>query len=257
MPSRIICYAICLVLIFNLSTSALASPEPKGKNPPSQGVPRSLELNEKGVHALKSKNLKLAEDLFRQAFAADPKNLTAAFNLAGTYISQKKEALAIQLLTDLTQQYGEDAGLFARLGDAYFSEKEISKAAVNYEKALAIEPTYPNLSLRLATIYTLQNRLKEAEKKFLEANKQDPNNWEILNSLSSVLLANNDGAGAIRTAKRSLQLKATTDAYVNLGNAYEIMKDKPNALIAFEKAQALGDNRAELKEKIETLKSSS
>jgi len=218
---------------------------------------RSLEINERGTAAVKVKDFDLAEKLFREALALDPYNITAAYNLAGTYAVNKKEGAAIQLLEDYTERDPKDAGLFARLGDTYFGTKNLEKAELNYEKALQLDPTLAGVAAKLSTVYSLLNKLGKAEKMLAQAVKQNPNDSQLYANLSSVQLANGKIDGAITTAKRSLQIKATREVYVTLGTAYELSKNFKNALIAFQRAADLGDDRGELEKKIIDMKKAS
>ena len=77
---------------------------------------------------------------------------------------------------------------------------------------------------------------------------------QLLANLSSVFLATGKTDKAISTAKRGLQVNASPELYITLGNAYELQKDYKNSLIAFERAADLGDKKPELKTKIEQLK---
>ena len=230
------------------------------KAPADQGKPRkpvdakSLQLNEQGVAAVKAKDFGKAEQLFRQALAVDAYNITAVFNLAGMYATNKKNDAARKLLEDYVQRVPEDAGLAARLGDIYFASQRPADAARMYEQALRLDPAYPRVRLRLATVYGLLNRLEDAESTLLAAVNEDPKDPQIYANLSAVQLANNKIQDAIGTAKKALQLRVSPDVYITLGTAYELSGNPKNALIAFERAADLGDQSAVLKAKIESLK---
>ena len=216
--------------------------------------PRSLELNEQGVSAVKAKDFRRAEGLFRNALAIDAGNVSAAFNLAGALLANKKEGEAILFLSEYTKNYAEDAGLFVRLGDAYFAAKKPRQAISAYERALQLQPTYPGLSAKLGTVFGLANQPLEAERAFLLAVAQNPKDGQALSNLASIFLANGKPDKAISTAKRALQVKPTAELYITLGTAYEIKRDFKNALIAFQRAVDLGDKREELLRKIDALK---
>jgi tetratricopeptide (TPR) repeat protein len=218
------------------------------------GNPKSIELNERGVVAVKSRDFKLAENLFKQALAADPLNITAVYNLSGVYVTQKKEAAAIVLLNDVTARYASDPELFVRLGDAYFSSRKPIDAIRSYEQALALDSQLPAVNAKLGTLYALQNNLSKAETHFGRAVTLNPHDAQALSNYSSVLLSNNKAQDAIRVAKNALQIKVTSDTYVTLGNAYEVLKDHENARISFEKALALGNQSPGLEAKIKSLK---
>ena len=215
--------------------------------------PRSLELNEKGVVALQAKDFKRAEELLLGALSADAGNVTAAYNLASVYLTQKKFPEAITLLKQYISKSPEDAGLSARLGDTYFAMKNAKDAVTAYEAALAKDPKFPGVSAKLGTLYTMSNRLPDAEKSLLNAVELDPGNGDLLANLAALFLANGKPVQAVQTAKRALQVKPVSRVYVTMGNAYEVQADLKNALIAYQRAADLGDTSSELKKKIEAL----
>lgn len=242
-----------LSIVFFCSAIALAAPR-KNDAPVTEQAKKSLELNERGAKAALEKDFTAAERFFREAVAADSGNITAAFNLAGMYLTNKKNQEAIELLNGYIAVAPKEPSLFARLGEAYFGSRDLKKAEKNLLKAFSLKADYPGVSEKLATIYTLEKRLPEAEKMLLKAAELDPKNGATLANLSSILLANGKPQDAVTTAKRALQIKPSSDVYVTMGSAYEALKDFKNSLIAFERAQDLGDSRDEIKTKIEDLK---
>lgn len=242
-----------------LSSPAVAAPSPSKKQDTAttkSGIPTSasFDLNEQGVEAIRQRDFPKAEELFQKALAADSGNLTAAFNLSGMLITNKRQQDAITLLTKYIAANQSDAGLYVRRADAHFSLKNLKEATADYEQALKIEPSYSGLAAKLGTVYALAQRTKEAQRVLLIAVEQEPKNAQLLHNLSNIFLVNGDAEKAISTAKRALQIEPSSDLYVTLGNAYENKNDLKNSLIAFERAVDLGDKRPELKEKIEALK---
>lgn len=254
--------SLMLLLTFHLSgytTSAYAAPISKGTDgDASTADPRSLELNEKGVQAVKARDYDLAERLFREALAADSYNLTAVHNLASLYLVNKKEQAAIELLKSTVNKHPEDPDLFLRLGDAFFSAENVSDALTNYEKSFALDSTRFETVSRLATTYSLKSDFANAEKFLLRAVEIKPNDLDSLANLSSVFLANAKANQAIGTAKRALQVRPEGRIYVTLGSAYEMLEDYSNAIISFEKAVQLGgiEDIEELNQHISKLKQS-
>lgn len=218
---------------------------------------QSSELNENGVKAMQSKNYEAASQIFKRAVASDPYNLTAVYNLAGAYLSLKKDKEAIALLEPYAEKNVDDAGIYVRLGDAYFTSKKTAKAKASYDKALKLAPKYLGLQAKLGTLYALENDLAGAEKAFRAAIDLDQKDGQSLANLASVLLANGRAEESVQTAKRALQVQATPELYVTMGNAYEKLHDKKNALISFQRAHDLGDTRKELSNKIDQLKANS
>lgn len=220
----------------------------------STGNAASIELNEKAVKAVQQHDFAKAEALFRKSLAADPRNLTAAYNLAGVYLNNKRQKEALALLNQYIKDFSKDPGLYARRGDVHFSLKDTSAAAKDYEQAIKLEPQYPGLSAKLATIYTLQKRMPDAEKMMLTAVEQEPKNGQLLQNLSALFLVNGKPNESISAAKRALQVSPNADIYITLGNAYEALGDTKNSLISFQRASDLGSTKPELKAKIDELK---
>lgn len=221
--------------------------------PPSKSEEYSASLNEKGAGLAQSGELEKAATAFRQALEANPANLTAVFNLASVYLNRGEKQQAITLLQKYTAKYQVDAGLFSRLGDAYFSNKDLDQAARAYEKALSLNPASPKAAERLGTIYAMTKKIGKAIDMYLVAAELEPKDGKLLANLSNLFLANGDAEKAISTAKRALQVHASKDVYKTLGAAYESMKDYKNSLIAYQRAQDLGDTSQELADRIRTL----
>lgn len=217
------------------------------------GNSQSLELNEQGVKALQRNDFAAAEQLFRKALSTDPKNLTAAFNLSGVLVTNSKTAEAITLLNGYVGEFQSDPGLFSRLGDAYFDQKQLKEAVSAYEQAYKLDPTYPRLAMRLSSVYGLTNRMADAERMMHEAVKLDPRDVRAHESLASLAFGLGKFDDAIAAAKRALQIKPTSGAYVTLGASYEAKRDRKNALIAYQRAADLGDKTKELAARIASL----
>jgi tetratricopeptide (TPR) repeat protein len=253
----IVCSA--LSLSFSSLPSALAADKKQAKKS-SAAAPtlsvraqRSLELNEQGVVAIKGRDFDRAESLFKQSLEVDEKNLTAVFNLAGMYITNKKDAQAVTLLSKYAKDYPSDAGLQARLGDAYFSSQNPKGAVEAYNRALALDPNYPNVPARLGTLYTLSNNLPKAAAMFERAIKQNPSDAQSLQNLSSIYLGLDRPKDAVSTAKRAIQLSSSAQGYATLGSAYQRLNDDKNALISFQRAKELGYKDKNLSDIIEEL----
>ncbi len=253
---------LCLIVLLAFSANA------ESKNAKAQLSPSKLNksqelnssekeaqrLNEVGLIQIKAKNFKSAEETFSKALSLDSRNLGVVFNLSSVYLVNKKEEKAIALLNKYIEMAPPDTGLNVRLGDAYFGTKNIQKATMAYEKAFKLEPAYPELANKLGTVYILVNNIPQAEKYLEIALSQNGKDLKVLTNLSGVYLANAKPDKAIVTAKKALQVKAGKELYVTLATAYEINKDYSNALISFQRAYDLGDQRDELKRKIEALK---
>jgi tetratricopeptide (TPR) repeat protein len=251
--------AVASALLFlSFATFLYAAPPERGSSSAtSPQSKQSATLNEKGTALAHQGKLKEAEEVFREAVSLDSKNLSAIFNLGSVLIQHDKLEEAIHLLERHAKNAGNDAGLFTRLGDAYFSKKNLPSARKNYEKALSLNPNIPKVPARLGTVYSLSEDLPHnldlAIKQYLHAVEQEPSNKEYLSNLVNLYLATKESHKAVSTAKRALQVAPSAEIYASLGAAYELQKEWKNSLIAYRRAKDLGDTRDELKEKIEIL----
>ena len=228
-------------------TEANAASEQKGDS-------QAQALNTAGVELLQKSDFLGAIQQFKRALAREPRNLTVVANLSGAYIAAKQFDLAIELLTTYNSQYDKDPQLYTRLGDAYFSSKRPQQSIAPYEQALKLDPANVKIADKLATVYAMQNKLGDAERVLVKAIESDPKNGALLTNLSNIFLANSKPGEAIRTAKLALQVQPSSDVYVTMGSAYEQLKDLKNSLIAYQRAFDLGDQRPEIKQKLENLR---
>lgn len=243
--------ACCLIIIiFLLIPDWLQAEQPAL----TKTQERSLELNERGVAAASTQNYEHAESLLKEALETDTGNISAAVNLASVLMAQKKNNEALKILEQYKSQVADDPGFYAQLGDVYFSSKKTDLALKTYLKVLSLDPAYPAIHSKIATIYSLKNDLKNSEVYFDQALKLDKKNASLYGSLASIKLANGKIDEAIAHAKRAIQLKPTKEVYVTLGTAYELQNDLKSSIIAFERARDLGDTRPELQDKINSFK---
>jgi predicted Zn-dependent protease len=168
------------------------------------------------------------------------------FNLAGMYVSNRREAQAIPLLERYATELPNEPDILARLGDAYFGMKQLDKALAAYQKLRALVPKYPGVASKLGTILTLTNRIPEAEQAYEAAAKETPRDAQVLANLSSLYLSNGKPKESITTAKTSLQLSQSADTFVTLGNAYQQTNELKNALHAYQRARTLGKESPEM-----------
>lgn len=240
-------FVITLIIAGN-STFAHAE-EPRGR----LGDMASYSLNEEAVHALNQGEFEKAITLFKKALQKDSQNLTAAYNLAGVYLSQKQEQQAIKLLEEYARAGVKDAGIHRRLGDSYFSSQNLSKAKSSYQKALDLNRDHAETYLKIATVHALEGDSEAARKILSSCVDRFPQNHLALGNLASLELSAGNNQVAISAAKRAVQIKPEPELYLTMGIAYENQGDDQNALIAFKNARDTGANVPQLEERIAAL----
>ncbi len=165
------------------------------------------DFNAEGVKALDARNYEAAAAAFSQALAADPKDLSAHFNLAlahsmlshdaqaipeykivldlqpGLYEAQlnlgmtlvrtKDFAAAIPLLRSAAQQKPREYRPAFSLAEALFATSQFKEATVAYTTAIALDSTAAPAVLGLGRSLARQGRLSEAEPQYRKATLLD------------------------------------------------------------------------------------
>jgi len=159
-----------------------------------------------------------AIELFRHALSINPKYTEAQLNLAitladiGAYaaalrefgLAMEREGDARGPLTSVLR--GKLANAHGDLAKIYFDLGMIEEAVGEYQKALALGPTYPDMHNRLGVCYREQGKHENALKEFARALEINPR---------------------------------YVDAYVSLGILHHRMGQDEQAIAAWEKALAL------------------
>ncbi len=239
MLKKLIGLSLCAVLFSSITFAAPPLKPESERAALSPTAISSVRANEEGIIALRQRDYAGAELKFKRSIDLDDHNITAAYNLAGVLITTKRTSEAINLLTRYSELAPQDAGIKARLGDAYFSSKEIGKAAAAYEAALKIDPDYLKIYEKLGTCLTLAKRTRDAESAFAKAHQAFPNDSVILSNLAAVQLTNGHLEMAVQSAESSINLKPSAEAYATLSAAQDALGHKEAAVVAYKKSKAL------------------
>lgn len=106
-----------------------------------------------GEKYLAEKNFVMAEAAFKKALESIAGNSWALRSLALAYMNQTKMAEAEQALNDAEKSSnGKDPYVFFIRGGYYELKNDKQNAIVQYEKALALEPTHAGFKERLAEV---------------------------------------------------------------------------------------------------------
>jgi len=120
--------------------------------------------------------------LLTRAWELDPQNVATAINLGGAYILQGKHRLAVPFLEEAARLEPDNVMAWTNLGAAYlgklpFASVDMQNQAIEaFEKALALDPSAPNISYNLGLIFLERNDPLRASAHFhkaLEANPAD------------------------------------------------------------------------------------
>jgi tetratricopeptide (TPR) repeat protein len=153
-----------------------------------------------------------------------------------------------------------DARAHAGLGNIYLDQARFNEAATAYTQALKVKadyiPAYQPLAYSLARL----NRFPEATETLNQALQYDPNNAEIYNNLAFAYVHGGRYEEAIKAGQQAITLLGQTgqaykqelqirnevlsNAYKNLGNAYNGLKQYNEAADALKHATEIEPNNA-------------
>lgn len=198
-----------------------------------------LIAQEKGLHPQ-------AIDFFYQAVKQAPGHAPFYFNLALSLENDNKQAEALQTYQDALRLNPQLKEAYNNMGDIYNSQNQSAKAIEMYRKALQLDADYAmplaNLAylqqdisaLRhyaekypqeavfnyyLSRLYLQQNDYSQALHSAEEANRQSPDNEEILNQLGNLYILQNQPQDANAVYEQILQLNPhSPTALINLAN---------------------------------------
>jgi tetratricopeptide (TPR) repeat protein len=135
----------------------LAFPPPEEKppaTPPARWFDRAL--------ALETNDIGSACDAYRQAIAADPRDLGAYVNLGRLLHEQGRLQESESVYRDGVRHCGADGTLLFNLGVLLEDRDRAKEAAQSYRAALVAAPSLADAHFNLARLYEAQGRRQEA-----------------------------------------------------------------------------------------------
>jgi tetratricopeptide (TPR) repeat protein len=157
-------------------------------------------------------------------------------------------------------QEPNDARAHAGLGNIYLDQGRFNEATLAYRQALTVKADYVPAYQPLAYSLVRLNRYPEAIETFKQALQYDPNNAEIYNNLGFAYVHAGQNAEAIAASRQAIALLGQTgeaykqelqirnevlsNAYKNLGNAYNDLKQYNEAADALKHATEIEPRNA-------------
>ncbi|MBL7156279.1 MAG: tetratricopeptide repeat protein [Candidatus Pacebacteria bacterium] len=140
--------------------------------------------------------LSQAEEFIRKAVILKPDYAEAFYQMALIYDAQGKKQEALITLESLKQASPyllgydpmQDVGLAFQIGILYYQEENFTKAQQEFERALALNPSYANAMYFLGLVYNEQGETEKAITQFKEIEKYNPENQEIKKILQNLEL---------------------------------------------------------------------
>ncbi len=148
----------------------------------AQGAPESERIRDlirKAQAAEQAENLDLAAATYREILTLRPHWVSAEFNLALVYHSQKKYPEAIQLLDEVLRHDPSLADAYLFRGAAYYHTDQFEKALPSLERFLKLRPESPEVRTLLAGTYSGLDNQREAARMYLGQIQLTPGNGEL------------------------------------------------------------------------------
>ena len=138
----------------------------------------------------------------------------------------------------------EDA--LSGLADVYTKSGNLAAAESSYKQAIALRPNYWGGYISLGLFYYAQGRYSDAVALFDKAILLAPDSYHGYLLIGGAYGAQGRYQDAVAALKRSVDLRASADGYNNLGYAYILTHQYPEAAEALEKALKLDDSHWEI-----------
>ena len=129
-----------------------------------------------------------AEDAYRTALRLDPFFLPARFNLATLLNRLGRNAEAEAVLREGIDRSPEDGELHYSFGLLLAEEQRLEEAAASLGRASALIPARARVAYNHGLALERLGRLAEAEAAFLEANRRDARDPDVLLAVARVLI---------------------------------------------------------------------
>jgi tetratricopeptide (TPR) repeat protein len=185
---------------------------------------------------VKQGKLAEADAYYRQAAQNDPAFHRALLELAGHYETAKQSDKAIPLY----REFPDDPGARERLGQLLLESGKAADAIPELENSYQQSPTNAN-RLALATAYLRSKQLPKAIPLLDQAVAAEPDNFQLRLYYGRAQRDTRNYPAAAREFFRAAQLKPDSqEAWNELAGMLYLLENYPQALAAFDKANALG-----------------
>lgn len=144
---------------------------------------------------------------FQKALALNPHFPEALNNMGVLYVQLKEWDRALQCFQDAADDILYKTPYFAyhNIGSVYFHKGQYLKAIENYQKALAVEPSYLQAYYDLASAYEAIHRDEEAIQTYHQILRIDPQSWDAHLDLAKLYIRLNRHQEAVKELETVIQ----------------------------------------------------
>jgi tetratricopeptide (TPR) repeat protein len=177
---------------------------------------------------IKTDELDKAEPIVHQLEGSDTP--AAHFLVGSYYLARYDHRRAVKEFEQTVQEDAKFPEAHAQLAYAYFFDFQWDRSVKMCEEELALNPDDDNAVKLLGSLYRQRGRLEEAEKLLDKAEKQHPNDYEILYQVGLLAQARNDYPRAVEVLENVTKLKPDfPPAHITLVRAYSRLKRTSDA----------------------------
>jgi DNA-binding response OmpR family regulator len=215
----------------------------KANNPPPMvfHLKRAKRFQEAGDIDAAIEETKLAVD-------ADPLSSRPIHELGYLYYQKGDLVHAEKLLFKAAQMNNLDVFAFHYLGEISLKQNDIEKATRYFEKAMSISPRHVSRGVYFGKVLIRKGLVDRAEKVLDKAITLSGNSLELIEELAGFCMDEAAYEYAIKMMKAGLkQDLERIDIHIALGNAYERINERLNALNSFRSAESLDPKNTEIK----------
>lgn len=216
--------------------------------------------NDLGAVYMKQNHLDKAEEALRRAIKLNNKWYMPQLNLGVVLNRQHKYTEAAKLLTDLRDNYPDQAKIHTPLTEALIEAHQWPQAEEELKKALALKGADTvDLKIKLGLVTLRQSKFEAAVAAFRDATSAEPDNALAQFNLGAALLESGNLDEAETALRRAYRIEGAKipGAQLQLGQLYFRKKDYPRAIEAFEaylRDLPNAPNAAQVKQAVEKLR---
>ena len=205
--------------------------------------------------ASRSEYANQAIDLYKKAYALDPKSSVVGERLAEMYWKTQRISDAVLEAQRVLKRDPDDVAAHRLLGRIYVrtlgdgngsaaQSVTVGRALEQYREILRLEPNDTESALWLSRLYRLQNQRDKAEQTLRDLLRHDPENEQAVEQLTQLLVDEGKPDEAIALLEGIVHRSPTPTLLDMLGDAYAQAKDPAKAELAFRQAVGLDPSEA-------------